>query len=77
MQNLTIMNCLSSNLNKILATATILSLLSLTVIIYNIDRILSSDNIKTRTAEYTNNNTITDGFMLDYKQNENPHIRHN
>ena len=71
LQNLTIMNCLSSNLNKILAAATVLSLLSLSVIIYNVDRILSGDNVERSTDEFTKDKTITDGIAVDSETNEN------
>ena len=71
LQNLTIMNCLSSNLNKILAAATVLSLLSLSVIIYNVDRILSCDNVERSTEEFTEDKTITDGIAVDSETNEN------
>ena len=71
LQNLTIMNCLSSNLNKILAAATVLSLLSLSVIIYNVDRILSSDNVERSTDKLTEDKTITDGIAVDSETNEN------
>ena len=71
LQNLTIMNCLSSNLNKILAAATVLSLLSLSVIIYNVDRILSSDNVERSKDKLTEDKTITDGIAVDSETNEN------
>ena len=71
LQNLTIMNCLSSNLNKILAAATVLSLLSLSVIIYNVDRILSCDNVERSTEEFTDDKTITNGIAVDSETNEN------
>ena len=71
LQNLIIMNCLSSNLNKILAAATVLSLLSLSVIIYNVDRILSSDNVERSTDKLTEDKTITDGIAVDSETNEN------
>ena len=70
------MNCLSSNLNKILATATILSLLSLSVIIYNVDRILTGDNIKTIVEDYAENKTIEDGNAEDIEVNDNAHVVH-
>ena len=69
--NLTKMNCLSSNLNKILAAATVLSLLSLSVIIYNVDRILSGDNVERSTDKFTEDKTITDGIAVDSDTNEN------
>ena len=65
------MNCLSSNLNKILAAATVLSLLSLSVIIYNVDRILSSDNVERSKDKLTEDKTITDGIAVDSETNEN------
>lgn len=70
------MNCLSSNLNKILATASILSLLSLSVIIYNVDRILTGDNIKTVVEDYAENKTMEDGNAEDIGANSNPHVIH-
>ena len=76
------MNCLSSNLNKILAAAALLSLLSLSVIVYNVDRILSEKNsTKTTSSELSenvgtndNNKTITDGFGEDKKANDNAYM---
>ena len=60
------MNCNTSALSKILTVATILSMLSLSVMVYNVDRIINNENTKEEdvTNRDTNDSIAIHGLMV-------------
>ena len=59
------MNCTTSALSKVLTVATILSLLSLSVMVYNVDRIINNENKrKEDEANKANDRMAIHGLMV-------------